>query len=73
MSALTLSDLAASRDALVRALATGEKRVRDASGEEVEYRTVFEIQRALGLIEARIAAMQSAAPSVIRFQTSKGT
>ena len=71
MAALTLSDLQASRDALVRALATGEKRVRDASGEEIEYRTVFEMQRALGVIEGRIAAMQSAAPNTIRFNTSK--
>ncbi len=72
MSALQLSDLQAFRDALVRALATGEKRVRDANGEEIEYRSVFEMQRALGLIEARIAAMQSAAPNTIRFKTSKG-
>jgi hypothetical protein len=72
MSALTLSELQASRDALVRALATGEKRVRDADGSEVEYRSTFEMQRALGLIEARIAAMQSAAPNVIKFKVSKG-
>lgn len=72
MSALTLSELQASRDALVRALATGEKRVRDANGEEIEYRSVFEMQRALGHIEARIAAMQSAAPNVIQFKVSKG-
>lgn len=72
MSALTLVDLQASRDALVRALATGERRVRDASGEEVEYRSVFEMQRALALIESRIAAMQAAAPNTIKFKVSKG-
>ncbi len=71
MSALTLSDLQTARDALVRALATGEKRVRDQNGEEIEYRSVFEMQRALGLIESRIAAMQTAAPNTIRFKTSK--
>lgn len=71
MSALTLTELQSARDALVRALATGEKRVRDANGEEVEYRSVFEMQRALGLLESRIAAMQAAAPNTIRFKTSK--
>ncbi len=71
MSALTLSQLQASRDALVRALASGERRVRDQNGEEIEYRTVFEMQRALGVIEGRIAAMQSAPPNTIKFNTSK--
>lgn len=72
MAALTLEDLQASRDALLRALASGERRVRDQNGEEIEYRSVFEMQRALGVVESRIAAMQTAAPNVIRFNTSKG-
>lgn len=72
MAALTLSELQASRDALVRALASGERRVRDASGEEVEYRSVGEVQRALAAVEARIAGMQANTPNVIRFNTSKG-
>lgn len=72
MSALTLADLQTSRDALLRALASGERRVRDQNGEEIEYRSVFEMQRALGVVESRIAAMQTAVPNVIRFNTSKG-
>ncbi len=71
MSALTLADLQSFRDALVRGLASGERRVRDASGEEVEYRSVGEMQRALGVVESRIAGMQTTAPNVIRFNTSK--
>lgn len=71
MAALTLADLQASRDALLRALASGERRVRDQNGEEIEYRSVFEMQRALGVVESRIAAMQTAAPNTIRFNTSK--
>jgi hypothetical protein len=71
MAALTLSELQTARDNLVRALASGERRVRDQNGEEVEYRSVGEMQRALGVVESRIAAMQSAAPNVIRFNTSK--
>lgn len=71
MSALTLADLQASRDALLRALATGERRVRDQNGEEIEYRSVFEMQRALGVVESRIAAIQTAAPNTIRFTVSK--
>jgi hypothetical protein len=73
MAALTLSELQTARDNLVRALASGERRVRDQNGEEVEYRSVGEMQRALGVVESRIAAMQAEAPNVIRFNTSKGT
>lgn len=72
MSALTLADLQAALDALVLALARGERRVRDQNGEEVEYRSVGEMQRAIGVVESRIAAMQTAAPNTIRFKTSKG-
>ncbi len=72
MAALTLEELQASRDALVRALATGERRVRDQNGEEIEYRSVFEMQRALGVVEARIAAMQTTTPSRYLISTSKG-
>jgi len=73
MSALTLADLQSARDALVLALARGERRVRDQNGEEIEYRSVGEMQRAIGVVESRIAAMQTNAPNTIRFKVSKGT
>jgi hypothetical protein len=59
MAALTLDELTTLRDNLVRALASGERRVRDSSGEELEYRSVGEMQRALSAIEQRIAAFSS--------------
>jgi hypothetical protein len=73
VAALSLTELQSLRDELVRALARGERRVRDANGEEVEYASKAEQSRALAHIESRIAALQSAGPNVIRFQTSKGT
>ena len=72
MAALSISELETLRDNLVRALASGERRVRDSSGEEVEYRSAGEMQRAIQALEARIAAMQSGASNVIQFSTSKG-
>jgi len=70
--ALTVQSLTDARDRLVLALATGERRVRDSSGEEVEYRSVGEMKSALALLESRIAAMSAAVPNTIRFTTSKG-
>jgi len=69
---LALSDLQTARDGLLRALATGERRVRDQNGEEIEYRSVFELQRALRELEARIAATQSTTIKQVRFRTTKG-
>jgi hypothetical protein len=71
MAALTLTELQDMQAALVRARASGTRRVRDSSGEEVEYRSDAELARALADVESRIAAMPSAAPNVIRFNTSK--
>lgn len=73
MAALELTELLSLRDELVRALARGERRVRDANGEEVEYASKGEMTRALAHIESRIAAAQSARPNVINFHVSKGT
>ena len=61
------------RDALVLALATGARRVRDASGEEVEYRSVGEMRSALAHLDSRIAAMQGASVNQLKFDVSKGT
>jgi len=72
MAALSLSELQALRDDLVRSLARGERRVRDQNGEEIEYRSAGEMQRAIAALESRIAAMQSGAPNAYRFSTNKG-
>lgn len=73
MAALTLSELTSLRDALIRARAGGVREVRDQNGEVLTWKSDREMAAALADVEARIAAMQSAAPNVIRFQTSKGT
>jgi hypothetical protein len=70
--ALTVSQLETARDELVLALARGVTSVRDANGERVDYATPGAMQRAIAALESRIAAMQSPAPNVIRFNTSKG-
>lgn len=72
VAALSLSELQALRDDLVRSLARGERRVRDQNGEEIEYRSAGEMQRAIAALERRIAAMQSGAANAYRFSTNKG-
>ena len=70
--ALTLAELTAARDALLRARAAGVRRVRDKSGEEVEYRSDAEMARALAALDSEISAASTAWPSTIYFHTSKG-
>lgn len=72
MAAVTIQELMTLRDGLVRQLGRGVLAVKDANGEEVSYATPAAMQRAIAALESRIAAMQSAAPNVIRFNTSKG-
>ncbi|MGI3168971.1 phage head-tail joining protein [Pseudooceanicola sp. C21-150M6] len=69
---LTLSELQAARDALMRARSAGVRRVRDSSGEEVEYRSDSEMKAALAALDSEIAAATRRLPNMIRFNTSKG-
>jgi hypothetical protein len=69
---LTLTDLQAARDALLRARGSGVRRVRDQSGEEVEYRSDSEMRAALAALDAEIAAAGKRPSSTIIFNTSKG-
>jgi hypothetical protein len=70
--ALDLSTLQALKDSLVRARLSGVREIRDQNGESIQYRSDREMQAALASVDAQIAALQSAAPNVIRFKTSKG-
>ena len=70
--ALTLVELTAARDTLLRARAAGVRRVRDQNGEEVEYRSDAEMARALAALDSEISAASTARPSTIYFNTSKG-
>ena len=70
-----LSDLRKWRDALFEARLRGVRRVRDSTGEEVEYRSDAEISRALAAVDRAIAeaeAGRSRPILSIRFNTSKG-
>jgi len=44
-------------DKLVTAIATGEKVVKFADGSSVEYRTVMEMERALSILQGRVATV----------------
>lgn len=74
---MTLEELIADRDELLRHRASGVRSVEfqgGGVGRRVEYRTDREMLAALADLERRIAAMQSPRPSptTIRFATSKG-
>jgi hypothetical protein len=43
-------------DTLKAAIATGAMRVRYADGREIQYRTQSELERALAMVEAEVAA-----------------
>ncbi len=68
----TVAGLTAMRGELLAARTQGVRRFRDQNGEEVEYRSDSEMARALGALDAEIAAAQSKPPSTILFKTSKG-
>lgn len=74
MAAPSLSDLQTYRARLVDALGSGARVVRDQNGEEIQFRGVSELQRAIAIVDSMIAQIQSSgATNVIRFKTSKGT
>lgn len=71
MSGLSLSDLQSLRDSLLKARLGGVREIQDQNGERLTWKSDAEMARALADVEARIAAMQSTATTVIRFKTSK--
>ena len=74
MTAPTLSALQSYRVRLFDALGSGARDITDQNGERVVFRSIAEIQRAIGIVDSMIAqAASGAAPNVIRFKTSKGT
>lgn len=70
--ALTLSELQAARDALLKARAGGVREYQDQNGERVAYKSDGEMARALAALDAEIAGASRRPASTIRFQTSKG-
>ena len=74
---MTLEELVARRDALLKARISGLRSTEYSAGgvsRRSEYRTDREMLAALSDLERRIDAMQSAraTPTTIRFATSKG-
>lgn len=72
MAALSLSELTSMRDALIRARMGGVREVKDQNGETLTYKSDAEMAAALASAERQIASFTRAAPSTIRFKTSKG-
>ncbi|GAM00008.1 phage head-tail joining protein [Sphingomonas parapaucimobilis] len=68
----SLIELQAYRGRLERAVYSGTRRLRDANGEEIEFRSQTELKSALAALERAIAAAHRKSASTIRFQTSKG-
>lgn len=67
------SDLLAMRDRLLDARFRGIRRVRDANGEEVEYRSDSEMAAALVALDQEIKRRSGNKPvTTIRFNCSKG-
>ncbi|WP_037373913.1 phage head-tail joining protein [Sediminimonas qiaohouensis] len=72
--ALTIDQLTAARDALLDARASGVREVRDQNGESITYKGDREMANALAALDREIAqATGRAAPTTLRFRTSKGT
>ena len=69
---VTLAQLQDWRDRLKDARYSGVRRVRDSSGEEVEYRLDSELARALAAVESEIAGAACPRQSIIYPLTSKG-
>lgn len=65
-------ELVAMRDALLRARASGTRKVTFSDGRAVEYATGSEMAAAISDLERRIAAAASPRPGSVRFSTSKG-
>ena len=68
----SLIELQAYRGRLERAVYSGTRRLRDANGEEIEFRSQTELKSALAALERAFAAAHRKSASTIRFQTSKG-
>ena len=67
----TLADLLDYRERLEAARYSDTRRVKDANGEEIEYRSERELARALAAVNRQIAQYNGAARTV-KFQTTKG-
>lgn len=68
----TVAELTKYRADLESARYSGARRVRDANGEEVEFRSERELARALADVNRQIAAAQGSTSRIVKFSTSKG-
>lgn len=66
-----LSALLAQRDDLIAQMGAIQS-LTDQNGEQVEYRTINQIQTALLAVNGQIARLTQPKPNIIRFRTSKG-
>ncbi len=69
---VTLDQLILWRDALLEARYQGVRRVRDSSGDEIEYRSDAEMAKAIAAASAQIEQFGRGYPRTIYLRTSKG-
>lgn len=67
-----LTQLRRHREQLEHIRYSGTRSVRDSNGQEIQYRSQGEIERAIAAIDSEIAALTRRRHSLIHLQTSKG-
>jgi hypothetical protein len=72
MMAHTLRELRQFREQLFETRLKGIRRVRDQNGEEIEYKSDAEMERAIRAVDLEIESFTRRIPHTIVFQTSKG-
>lgn len=70
--AYTLRELRQFREQLFETRLKGIRRVRDQNGEEIEYKSDAEMERAIRAVDLEIASFTRRIPHTIIFKTSKG-
>lgn len=70
--AYTLRELRQFREQLFETRLKGIRRVRDQNGEEIEYKSDAEMERAIRAVDLEIASFTRRIPHTITFKTSKG-
>ena len=69
---LSLHELCKFREQLFETRLKGIRRVRDQNGEEIEYKSDAEMERAIRAADLEIASFKRRIPHTVIFKTSKG-
>ena len=72
MAIVTLESLTAWRAELVESRASGVRTIKHQNGQEITYKSDFELASAIRSLDSEISRLANQAPRSIRFNTSKG-